>query len=215
MLRYLRLQLFLSLVRRFSPAVRRRRMRKMMAIFNLPAGSKVIDLGGVSRIWNFVEIPLNITIVNLPGSYKGEDLDTHHQFTYLEGDATSLPNLQDGSFDLVFSNSVIEHVGDTERQRMFAGEVRRLAAYYFIQTPAIWFPLEAHTGVPFWWFLPNWIKARLHRRWSRILPAWNDMVLGTTVISKRALQSFFPDGSLLTERAFLIPKCYCVFRKST
>jgi Methyltransferase domain len=185
----------------------------MMDIFGLQSWSKVIDLGGVSEIWNSVEVPLDVTIVNLPGIYKGEDIKSHHRFTYVEGDATSLADFADMSFNFVFSNSVIEHVGDVSKQKMFAREVQRLAPSYYVQTPSIWFPLEAHTGLLFWWFLPRWIKGRLHQRWARILPAWNEMILGTVVIGKRALRSYFPGGSIKTERVLGVPKSYCIYRK--
>jgi Methyltransferase domain len=214
MTHYLRIRLFQNILRRYQPGARRRRMRQMMAIFSLPAGSKIIDLGGVSGIWNTVEVPLDVTIVNLPGVYREEDIISHHHFTYLEGDATCLSSLGDNSFGLVFSNSVIEHVGGSEKQRLFATEVRRLAPSYYVQTPSIWFPLEAHTGIPFWWFLPSWIRERLHRRWAKTLPAWNEMILGTTVLRKRTLQGLFPDASLLTERKLLLPKSYCAYRNA-
>jgi methyltransferase family protein len=212
-LRYLRISLFYRLVGVISPETRRKRMQTMMNIFGLQSWSKVIDLGGVSEIWNSVEVPLDITIVNLPGIYKGEDIESHHRFTYVEGDATSLADFADMSFTFVFSNSVIEHVGDVSKQKMFAHEVQRLAPSYYVQTPSIWFPLEAHTGLLFWWFLPGWIKSRLHRRWARILPAWNEMILGTVVIGKRALRSYFPGGSIKTERVLGLPKSYCIYRK--
>jgi len=189
-------------------------MQEMMAFFDLQPGSKVVDLGGVSRIWNCIETPLDITIVNLPSAYKGEDLKSHHHFTYLDGDATSLTQFKDMSFDLAFSNSVIEHVGDASKQQMFAQEIRRLAPCYYVQTPSIWFPLEAHTGIVFWWFLPRWLKASMHRRWARILPDWNEMILGTRIITRRDLRHFFPGGIIKTERVFGWPKSYFVLRKA-
>jgi len=51
------------------------------------------------------------------------------------------------SFDAVYSNSTIEHVGDESRQALFAAAVRRLAPAYWVQTPSSHFPIEIHTGV--------------------------------------------------------------------
>ncbi|NJK36721.1 MAG: class I SAM-dependent methyltransferase [Oscillatoriales cyanobacterium RM1_1_9] len=45
----------------------------------------------------------------------------------LEGDACEVLDFSDNSFDLVFSNSVIEHVGSLERQTVFAQNVQRLS----------------------------------------------------------------------------------------
>jgi hypothetical protein len=109
---------------------------------------------------------------------------------------------------------VIEHVGGEERQAAFAREVRRLAPSYYVQTPSIWFPLEAHSGVPFWWALPNWVRRRLIERWRARIPAWAEMIEGTTVITRRKLQSYFPDGQIVTERFAGIPKSYAALRAS-
>ncbi len=185
---------------------------KRLAVFGLQPQARVIDLGGTSEIWRFVETPLDITIVNLPGVDVVKENGSHHRFTYLEGDATQLDEYADDSFDLVFSNSVIEHVGGTEKERAFAREVRRLAPAYYVQTPSIWFPLEAHTGVPFWWALPHSARNGLIRRWKRKLPAWTEMVEGTTVIRRSALRDYFPDARIVTERMAGIPKSYSAIR---
>jgi 2-polyprenyl-3-methyl-5-hydroxy-6-metoxy-1,4-benzoquinol methylase len=62
------------------------------------------------------------------------------------------------SFDIVFSNSVIEHVGDAESQQQFAHEIARVGRAYWVQTPNRRFPVEPHLLTPFLHFLPT--------RWS-------------------------------------------------
>jgi hypothetical protein len=206
-----RLRLFQRLIKVVSPATRRRRMKHLEG-FNLRPGDKVIDLGGGCEIWQFVETSLDITIVNLPGAGVRVPAETHHKFHPVEGDATDLSAYRDNEFDLVFSNSVIEHVGAEGRQAAFAREVRRLAPTYYIQTPAIWFPLEVHSGVPFWWAFPQWARSRLIERWRAKVPAWAEMIEGTRVIKREKLQALFPDGTITTERFAGIPKSYEVLR---
>jgi hypothetical protein len=214
-LKYLRLKLYQKGLRLLQPAVRGRRMARFEEIFAPAPGTRVIDLGGTSEIWNLVKTPLDITIVNLPSVNLKKSVKSHHQMTLVEGDATQLRDYTDNSFDIVFSNSVIEHVGGEANERKFAGEARRLAPSYFVQTPSVYFPIEAHTGIPFWWAIPRFVRARLNKRWEKILPDWNKMVVGTTVISRRQFQRYFPDGTMRTERVMGIPKSYYVYRVAT
>jgi hypothetical protein len=216
-LRYLRLRFFYKAIKLVQPISRRGRMVQFEKILGPVPGTRVIDLGGTSEIWGLeiwglVKTPLDITILNLPGTNQKEGAKRHHHFAFAEGDATELHEYPDNSFDIAFSNSVIEHVGGEENERKFAGEVRRLARSYFVQTPSVYFPIEAHTGVPFWWAIPRFIRAKMHKRWEHTLPAWNEMVANTTVIPRRRLQGYFPDGTVRTERLLGIPKSYYVYR---
>ena len=89
-------------------------MRRFVKIIKPFEGMKVLDLGVQPDIWDFVETPLNITCQNLPGIAM-VDYETQHKIKYIEGDAYDMPYFQPGDFDLVFSNSVIEHVGSIKK----------------------------------------------------------------------------------------------------
>jgi hypothetical protein len=209
---YIRLKIFSKFLSVVQPQMRKNRIKSLTKIVDFESGMRVIDLGGTSEIWEYVDVPLQITIVNLPG-VAVDAISVHkHKMEFIEGDATTL-SYNDNSFDIVFSNSVIEHVGSHENREKFAREVRRLAPAYCIQTPSIYFPLEAHTGIPLWWALPRRFREWHHRRWERSLPAWNEMVRGTTVIRKHELQNYFPDSKIVTERFLGIPKSYTAYRK--
>jgi hypothetical protein len=96
----------------------------------------IIDIGGRDVYWNIMpegyldEKNVRITIVNLPGDPSRD----HGRFTFVTGDACSLSFLRDQSFHIAHSNSVVEHVGDWERQVLFAREVARLSPRFFVQT---------------------------------------------------------------------------------
>jgi hypothetical protein len=203
--------LFSRLLAFVQPRARARRLRLLNTVVAFKPGLRVIDLGGTTEIWSLVDVPLDITIVNLPGIEVDRSAAGPHRIRFVEGDATAL-DYPDMSFDLVFSNSVIEHVGGQEAQERFSGEARRLAPNYCIQTPSIWFPLEPHSGVPFWWFLPKAMRQWHHRRLAQRLPAFNDMLLGTTVLRKSAISALFPDAQIVTERVLMIPKSYIACR---
>lgn len=192
---------------KFSAAMRARRTADFIKKMNLRGGERVIDLGGAPGSWRSVPLPLQIVIVNLPGALH-QDPNSHHEITYLAGDACDLSQFADGSFDIAFSNSVIEHVGGPDKRAALAREARRLAPRYWVQTPSIWFPVEAHTYLPFWWFYPPFVKRAFIRRWRRILPAWCEMIEGTTVLPRSEVKALFPDAELSTERLLGFPKSY-------
>lgn len=73
----------------------------------------------------------------------------------------------DDEFDWVFSNAVIEHVGDGEAQLMFVNEMLRIARHVFFTTPNKFFPVESHTNV----FFLHWHNATFYR-WHKGRKPW-------------------------------------------
>jgi Methyltransferase domain len=206
----LRINTFYKLMRPFARWSRQKRMRSLTSVMNIKEGMSVLDLGGQTEIWENVSPSLNLTILNLPGCID-YNTPTHHRVRYVEGDACDIIDFEDRSFGLVFSNSVIEHVGSAERQARFASEARRCGRSYWIQTPSKWFPIEAHCGMPFWWFYPPTVRGYCMRKWRKKYPEWTKMVEGTTVLSKVHLINLFPEGTLLTETFLGLPKSYTVY----
>lgn len=209
-LKYLRLRIFEVAIAFWSPIVRRRRMRRFAEFANLRSGLRILDLGGTPSIWRFETTPLDITLLNLPGRIESKAGETAHKFSYVDGDACDLSRYRDGEFDVVFSNSVIEHVGDFERMRQFAHEARRVAKSYWIQTPSRWFPIEPHCGMPFWWLYPARLRDSFLARWRPKLPDWTAMVASTTVLTKVQLRELFPEAAVRCEFWGCFPKSYYV-----
>jgi hypothetical protein len=186
-------------------------MRLMVRELHLKQNASVLDLGGQPATWDHGFVPpLDLTILNLPDTVKQRGNFRGHKITYVEGDACHSPGYQNLAFDVVFSNSVIEHVGGLDRRAEFAREVIRLGQSFWVQTPSVWFPIEAHTGMPFWWFYPSVVRSLILKRWYRKLPKWTEMVQGTTVVHKRELKRLFPGARILVERVWGIPKSYIV-----
>lgn len=209
-LKYLRFKAFASLMRPFSGRSRRKRMRNYVALMGIREGMSVLDLGGQPMIWNSVLSPLDITILNLPGIAERK-VGSHHRIRYVEGDACRVVGFEEGQFDTVFSNSVIEHVGSADKQAEFAREARRLGKSYWVQTPSKWFPVEAHCGMPFWWFYPLKLRKHFIERWRKKLPAWTSMVEETRVITKAELEQLFPEAKIQVERLWGVPKSYIAY----
>jgi len=210
-LKYLRLRLFETALRPAQFIMRRRRMSIFMSRMNVPENARILDLGGQPMIWSSVDVKLNVTILNLPG-IAHRHFESNHTITYVEGDACDVAGYGDNSFDIVFSNSVIEHVGDDHMQLRFAREVMRLGRSYWVQSPSKYFPLEAHCGMPFWWFYPRRLRQYFITRWRRKLPAWTEMVEETRVLEMSRMQALFPKAAIKTERLLGIPKSYVAWQ---
>lgn len=164
-------------------------------------GCRILDLGGTADIWLSVPGSFDITLVNLEPSVLPLGDASHHRFTQLLADATQPLPFAENSFDLVFSNSVIEHVGSSKEQQAFANAVQRLAPNYWIQTPSPWFPLEAHSNLPFWWFWPDVWKRQMLQRWKSGRKVFlHEQMLTTTELGRQRMNALFPDSSLYTER---------------
>lgn len=114
---------------------------------------RILDIGGTETYWKMVDFEnfknMKITLLNLQAKPISNPL-----FESVVGDACNLSEYKDKQFDVVFSNSVIEHVGDFEMQKKMAKEFRRVGKNYYLQTPNYHFFFEPHWRFPFFQFLP-------------------------------------------------------------
>ena len=140
-----------------------------------------------------------------------------HDIRTLVGDGCALP-MPDESYDIGFSNSVIEHVGSWERQQAFAAEIRRVAKDIWVQ-PAYGCPIEPHYMTPFIHYLPRGLQRRI-LRWGTV---WGWVVrpnaedIRAIVESTRLLQSArcgncFRIARLSPRMLWVIPKSYIAVR---
>jgi hypothetical protein len=187
-----------------------------------PRGGEVaLDVGGYPGFWTahppFVR---RIDCLNVHEIAWDGALFPGHRIRTLVGNGCRL-SFGDGSYDLLYSNSVIEHVGGWEQQEAFAREARRVGRRLWIQTPAFECPIEPHYIAPFVHFLPRHVqKATL--RW---FTPWGwlqkpgkeqvrDAVDSTRLLGKREMHELFPDCEIVTERlAGLLPKSYIAIRQ--
>jgi hypothetical protein len=160
-----------------------------------------------------------ITLVNV--RYPDLHMLTGDRFTPVEADAAHLP-FSNASFDIAFSNSVIEHLTTWERQQAFAAESRRVASGLWIQTPARSFPIEPHLLAPFFQYLPRWLQLRLARRctlWGLLTKPdkarINEMISEIRLLTYREMKELFPDCLVLKERVLGITKSYVAVRESS
>jgi len=110
---------------------------------------------------------------------------TYPHIPYVQGDACALP-FEDGAFDIVFSNAVIEHVGGRDRQRQLVTEAIRVGRRVFITTPNRRFPVEVHTRLPLVHWLPDALSHRVYDLTGREIGAEVDL------LTKRSFAQLFP-----------------------
>ena len=174
----------MRLVDAVSLRSRRRKLRLFLDELRPTEGTTVLDVG-VDEVGfgaqggqagcgthNFFEelYPWRHRITAL-GLHEGAAFrDRHPGITYVQGDACALP-FADRAFDVVFSNAVIEHVGDRERQHLFVREALRVGRRVFVTTPNRWFPVELHTRLPLVHWLPPpasaWLYELAGKGWAQ------------------------------------------------
>ncbi|HEX4655360.1 MAG TPA: hypothetical protein VH274_06445, partial [Mycobacteriales bacterium] len=139
--------------RRLSDKTRARRWVEVQRRFPDLATMRVLDLGGTLRMWASAPVrPKHVTIVNLDPRL---DSPTSDWYDVLPGDACAPDaELLDRGYDLVYSNSLLEHVGGHAKRRELATVIRDAAPLHWVQTPYRYFPIEPHWLVPGMQFLP-------------------------------------------------------------
>lgn len=195
---------------------RARRWQWFAETFPAIGEMKVVDLGGRPQSWLHASVrPEHVHLVNV----EEPATDLPGWITAEQGDACELPgSVLSGSYDLVFSNSVIEHVGGHHRREQFAENVRRLADRYWVQAPYRYFPLEPHWMFPWFQHLPVTTRTRIARHWKlNTLPpadprAAVGKILSTELPSRTEMRYYFPDATLRTERALGLPKSLIAYK---
>ena len=192
---------------------RSRRFRAFQLRLRVNAATRVVDVGGYAYYWRYLDPLPRVTIVNLePPSEPAAGVE------WVIADACRLP-FRDQSFDVAFSNSVVEHIPSDLDRRAYAREIERVGRLYYVQTPYRWFPVEPHLMTPFIHFLP--------KRWRRpLLPytVWgllhkptpqgcDDFLRDIRLLDAAELRALFPGAQLWKERALGLLKSIAAVRE--
>jgi hypothetical protein len=201
---------------------RTKRQKLFSALLRPQPHEVVLDVGGYPRTWTGAAQQVQrIDCLNVhPLDWQPESAP-HHHITTLVGDGCALA-FADRTYDIAFSNSVIEHVGDWDRQRSFAAEIRRVGDRLWVQTPAYECPIEPHFLAPF----VHWLPVPVRKVVVRWLTPWGwlqrpsrqeaeDAVRTTRLLTRAEMAELFPDCEILTERLlWVLPKAYIAVRKA-
>ncbi len=199
------------------------RQRRMLEFLKLIAPLReagrpvrIVDLGGTAAYWRALpalyEAPdVEITILNLDGETRQDaNLLIRH------GDACAV-DYPDLAFDIVHSNSVIEHVGGWPEMARMAAEARRLAPSYFVQTPNIGFPIEAHYKLPLVHWLPERMRIAALKAAGRLPRDLGPeealrVVRRIRLLGAGRLGALFPDARIWRERVGGLTKSLVAIR---
>jgi hypothetical protein len=209
-------QLYLRVLGVFLRFTRKRRMRRFQRLLSPTDAATVLDVGGTPYNWQFLSVRppvalLNYTVSEISRGGSG-------QFSFVRGDARRLP-YGDAAFDVVYSNSVIEHLGSYPEQQRMAAEVRRVGRKLWVQTPARGFFIEPHLLAP----LVHWLPKSWQRRLLRNFTLWGllrrpsraevDAVIDEVrLLGRKEMQTLFPDCRIIVERFLGWPKSYIAVR---
>jgi len=188
--------------RRIHRTFRAKRMRAFCESFSVTPETTVLDVGGFAAHWENAPVRPRLTILNLCSAPAGTPPDVE----WVQGSALALP-FEDKSFDIAYSNSVIEHVGDYRAQERFAREVQRVGRRYYVQTPNKYFPIEPHYLGLFTQFWPRRVAVPLIRYATlRGLierldqKEIEEMLNEIRLLAPPEFLSFFPGATLIRER---------------
>ena len=182
---------------------------------------KILDVGGKETIWSREGFctpsainKFQITILNI---YK--EKTSSPNIISIVGDARNMSEFADGEFDMVFSNSVIEHVGNYNDKMQMAKEIQRVGKKYFVQTPNFYFPIEPHFVYPFFQFLPLqikvWILMHIGRRRKKVASREQakNIVNGINLLTKKEFIKLFPKAIIFEEKFLGLTKSFIAYEK--
>jgi hypothetical protein len=174
----------------------------------------ILDVGGRAEYWNMLAPHLrpkvHVTLLDQgdePAPYS-EHVVEGLRLTNVACNGCNMPQYADGSFDLVYSNSVIEHVGSYANMFNLADEIRRVGKAYYVQIPNCWFPLDPHSAFPFLHWLPDpdgvitrfdvGVTRRVDHRGAAT------RLDGPKMIERTFFRALFPDAVHTSERLALV-----------
>lgn len=206
--------------------LRRKRMKTFESFFEssfvdeLKSGKRIeiLDIGGTYKYWEHLEFKYldncRFTLVNLLDEPVPEN---DERFISKQDDATNMTGIADKSYDLVYSNSCIEHVGRKPEWEKMRNEMMRTGRYYFLQTPNKFFPMEPHFLIVGFQFLPLKLKAFIIRNfkvsWYRDIKDKEESLKAADnihLLTKKDLKDLFPDGMIQKEKFFGLTKSFMV-----
>jgi SAM-dependent methyltransferase len=209
-------KLYGDIYKPFFQRFRSERLRRLIDVCGVSESSRILDVGGsYYTFWAYSPVKPKVTLLNPKASWLKCD---EPGFSTMLGDGRALP-FENGSFDIVVSNSVIEHLGEWQQQRLFAEEIRRVGRRYWVQTPNRGFFIEPHFLAPLIHFLPK----RHRKRLARYFTVWglttrptpkqvDELVEEISLLTEQEVKELFPDAQIIREKWLGMTKSIIAYR---
>jgi len=151
-----------SIFTRLSKISRIRKLELFNRLMNPTKETRILDVGAEISPNSECNIQFidcypwknNVSAINLSSEHISLIKQYYPEVDVRVGDACNLP-WEDKHFDIVYSNAVIEHLENFERQKKMATEIMRVGKSWFVTTPNRWYPFEFHMRLPFVTWLPR------------------------------------------------------------
>ena len=203
---------------------RKKKLELFYSLFKLDKNTTILDVGGeidpqgnsTLQLIDSYPWKKNITVINSFEPHIQKIRHFYPEINSLTGDACKLP-WPDKSFDIVYCNAVIEHVGNEQQQKQMAQEIMRIAKCWFVTTPNRWFPYEFHLRLPIVTWLPR--KLLLKAGW---LYSYNHVnkkyvhglkIESLRLLSARDMHKLFPDSKIIKQRITILPETLIAISK--
>jgi hypothetical protein len=206
-------------LRQYTRTRRARLFREF--IERIPGRLRIVDLGGTISYWNewglTADDRFHVTLIN---NHDANKTQLHER--------TTLPNLDNvlrdacdvtaddyRQYDVIFSNSFIEHLTSREKQVGVARRIIDSGRPYFIQTPNKYSLVDPHFPrpyVPFFAAYPRAVQARLltfgalgSGSSSPSFEAAMARLQYYHPLSREDVRELFPDARIVVERPMGVP----------
>lgn len=197
------------ILRNYSRRSRLGKFELFQSVFQPTPEDRILDVGADPQLFSrytfedFYPHQERITGGSIDFKMVCKAREYYPRARYAIFDGCKLP-FPDKSFDVVFSNAVVEHIVGKERQQQFAREVMRVGKSWFITTPNYWFPLEVHYFLPFFQFLPPGAQRLYSHLSASALPKGGPIDL--ELLSARELRRLFPTSEIVKMRVTFWPE---------
>jgi hypothetical protein len=195
---------------------------------------KILDLGGNDGTFLSILFPDfkkdNLYVADISEEALLNAKQKYGYNTILLDESGKIP-FDDKYFDIIFCNSVIEHVTvnknecykidnwqefntkSFQRQQIFANEIIRCSKSYFVQTPYKYFPIESHTWFPFFYLFLNrkyYLKCLnlINKYWIK------GSIPDCRLFTIKEMKQLFPNSEIIKERNMLFVKSLIAINQS-